>query len=197
MSNRKENKDKVKESPVTYEVYAEMPDDGNRYEILDGELEMMSPGPSTVHQGVSGKLYLLTQSCAEDYVIFMAPLDIILTRTNVLQPDLVMIHRDRLDIVAIRGIEGAPDLVVEVLSPSSRKRDKVRKAGIYARHGVPEYWIIDAWARTLERYVLSGEHYVIADLFEEGDKVVSDKLPCVSFTVGELLQDPVVRKLLT
>ena len=197
MTERKDDKDRVKESPVTYEVYAEMPDDGNRYEILDGVLEMMSPGPSTVHQGVSGTLYLLTQSCATDYVIYMAPLDIILNRTNVLQPDLVMIRRDRLDIVTMRGIEGAPDLVVEVLSPGSRKRDKVRKAAIYARHGVPEYWIIDPSARTLEQHVLASDHYVIGNLFEEGDTVLSDKLPCVSFTVAELFQDPGVRKLLS
>ena len=197
MTERKEDKDRVKEQPVTYEVYAEMPDDGNRYEIFDGVLEMMSPGPSTVHQGVSGKLYLLTQSCASEYVIYMAPLDIILNRTNVLQPDLVMIRRDRLDIVTMRGIEGTPDLVVEVLSPGSRRRDKVRKAAIYARHGVSEYWIIDTAARTLERHLLIEGQYVIGDLFEETDTVVSDKLPCVSFEVGELFQDPGVRKLLT
>lgn len=197
MTKRKEDNDRVKEPPVTYEVYADMPDDGNRYEILDGVLEMMSPGPSTVHQGVSGKLYLLTQSCAEEYVIYMAPLDIILDRTNVLQPDLVMIRRDRLDIVTMRGIEGAPDLVVEVLSPGSRKRDKVRKAAIYARYGVPEYWIVDPLARTLEQHILASDHYIIGNLFEEGDTVQSDKLPCVSFTVSELFQDPGVRKLLS
>lgn len=185
------------EHPVTYEAYAEMPDDGLRYEVLDGELELMSPGPSTIHQVIGSALHLLVQGCSSEYFILQAPLDVILSRTNVVQPDLIMIHRSRSDIVTIRGVEGVPDLVVEVLSPGSRKRDRQRKFRIYAKHGVPEYWIIDPVAQTLEQFELNSEpHYELHDLFENDDRVTSDKLPCISFPVRELFKDELVRRLL-
>lgn len=196
MAKKKTNKDRVMEYPVTYEAYAEMPDDGQRYEVLDGQLELMS-GPSTVHQVIDAALYLILQSCSSEYFILIAPLEVILSRTNVVQPDLIMIHQSRSDIVTMRGVEGAPDLVVEILSPGSRKRDRQRKSKIYAQHGVPEYWIIDPTGQTLERYELNGERqYELIDLFENNDRVMTDKLPCVSFPVSELFKDELVRKLL-
>ncbi|WP_375140451.1 Uma2 family endonuclease [Cohnella herbarum] len=100
-----------------------------------------------------------------------------------------MIHRTRLDIVKARGIEGPPDLVVEVISPSSRKRDKVVKSRIYAKYQVPEYWIIDPKGRTLEQYRLQGELYELVHLFEDDDQVTSDKLPCVSFALSDIFND--------
>jgi hypothetical protein len=88
MSNNKKDGDRIKEQQITYDIYAAMPDDGQRYEIVEGVMEMMSPGPFTAHQVVSGELeYLLKQSCKSDYLIFDAPLDVILSQTNVLQPD--------------------------------------------------------------------------------------------------------------
>lgn len=196
MARKREDEDRIKEQLVTYEVYAEMPDDGHRYEIFDGVLEMMSPGPNTVHQGVGGELLILLQSCRSDYVILIAPLDVILSQTNVVQPDIVMVHRSRMDILTIRGVEGAPDLVVEVLSPGSRHRDRVKKLKIYAKHGVPEYWIIDPVTRTLEQLRLCDGRYEIHELFEEEDLVASDKLPCISFAIGDLFKDESVRKFL-
>ena len=134
MGKEEKAKDKIKEQQVTYEIYAAMPDDGQRYEIIDGSLEMMSPSASTMHQAVSRELeFIFMQSCRSDYVIFGAPIDVILSERNVLQPDILMIHRSRQHIVSKRGIEGPPDLVVEILSPSSRRRDKVVKMGTYAK----------------------------------------------------------------
>ncbi len=188
---KKEQAEQVKEQQVTYEMYAAMPDDGQRYEIVDGSLEMMTPGPSVPHQSVSGELgFILKQSCKSEYLIFHAPIDVILSEITVLQPDILMIHRSRQSIVTERGIEGPPDLVVEVISPSSRKRDKVIKLHTYAKHGVREYWIVDPATRTLEQYKLAMEgHYELHSLFEEEDRVTSDHLPCVSFAVGELFAD--------
>ena len=187
---RKPKEDRVKEQQVTYDIYASMPDDGMRYEVLDGVLEAMSPSPTATHQTVIGELYMLMQRCKPDYLVYLAPLDVILSQKNVLQPDLLLVHRSRSDIVTERCVEGAPDLVVEILSPSSRARDKVVKMKIYAKHGVPEYWVIDTEVRTLERYVLTEAGiYELRDLFEENDAVSSDKLPCVSFVVGELFSD--------
>ena len=194
MSEKKDRAgtDKIREQQVTYDMYAEMPEDGARYEILDGSLELMSPGPSPSHQAVSRELeFLLMQSCRSDYVLFHAPLDVILDQTNVLQPDILMVHRSRLAIVTKRGVEGPPDLAVEILSPGSRSRDKVVKMEIYAKHGVPEYWIIDTVSRTLEQYRLAngGSHYVLHNLFEGDDLVASDKLPCVTFNVSQIFAE--------
>ncbi|WEK53623.1 MAG: Uma2 family endonuclease [Candidatus Cohnella colombiensis] len=198
MSGNQDDKNRIKEQSVTYEVYAAMPEDGYRYEIFDGELEMMSPGPSVVHQGIVGKLqFILRNTCHSEYTILIAPLDVILSPTNVVQPDLLMIHNTRLNLVTMRGVEGAPDLVVEIISPGSRSRDKVKKLRIYVQHGIPEYWIIDSESRVLEQYLLAGDHYELGNLFEGDDPVISDKLPCVSFIISDLFKDTVVQKLLS
>lgn len=190
MDDRKKIDDAIKERQVTYEIYAAMPDDGVRYEVIDGSLEAMFPSPSTTHQAVIRELgFIILQSCKSDYIIYYAPLDVILSEKNVLQPDIVMIHRSRSHIVADRGIEGPPDLVVEIVSPSSRKRDKVVKAKKYAEYGVEEYWIVDAETRTLEQYRLEGSVYEIVNLFEGDDVVNSDKLPCVSFAVSDIFRE--------
>ncbi|WP_276355053.1 Uma2 family endonuclease [Cohnella caldifontis] len=191
MNHRKKTEDRVRVHPVTYEAYAEMPDDGQRYEIIDGVLEAMSPGPSVSHQSVSREMeFVFMQSCRSDYLIFHAPLDVILSQTDVVQPDILLIHRSRSSIVTERGIEGAPDLVVEIVSPGSRTRDKIKKMKTYAKYGVPEYWIVDSGSRTLERYELRNlGSYELNDLFEESDTVASDKLPCVSFVLAEIFKD--------
>jgi len=185
---KKDEDDRVREGLVTYDVYAAMPDDGQRYEILDGVLELMSPGPMTVHQTLSRELFLLLQSCSHDYEIYYAPIDVILSQINVLQPDILMIHRSRLEIVKAHGIEGAPDLVVEILSPSSRKRDLVVKANIYARYGVPEYWIVDPEGKTLEQYELGGERFELRGVYSSGDRISPKHIPCAIFEVGELFR---------
>lgn len=180
----------IKEQQMTYELYAAMPDDGRRYEIIEGTMELMSPGPSTTHQAVSGELeFILRQSCISDYVIYHAPLDVILSSTTVLQPDILMIHRSRLHIVTIRGIEGPPDLVVEIVSPGSRKRDKLDKMNMYAKYGILEYWVVDAEVRTLEQYHLLGDHYEMYNLYESDEIVTSDKLACVSFVLSDIFKE--------
>lgn len=188
--DRKRKGQLIKEHPVTYDIYAKLPDDGTRYEVLEGCLEAMSPSPTANHQSVGGQLFLSLQRCKSDYLVFVAPLDVILSPTNVLQPDVLLIHRSRSEIVTKRGVEGAPDLVVEILSPSSRAKDKVRKMKIYAKHGVPEYWVIDIGSQTLERFVRDDNGvYELIELFESGDTVSSDKLPCASFALDELFSD--------
>ncbi|QNK56543.1 Uma2 family endonuclease [Paenibacillus sp. PAMC21692] len=183
--------DKVLEPPVTYEMYAEWPDDGQRYEIVDGIMELMSPGPSTTHQAVSGELeFIFKQSCRKDYLVFHAPIDVILSETTVVQPDILMIHRSRGHVVTKRGIEGPPDLVIEILSPSSHKRDKLVKRKAYAVHGVAEYWIVDIEARTLEQHhLLEDGRYELMNLFEGKDTVVSDKIPCVGFVMEDIFRE--------
>lgn len=191
MDKKNKAADQIKEQQVTYEMYAAMPDDGHRYEIVDGYMEMMSPSPSASHQAVSRELeFVFMQSCRSDYLIYHAPLDVILSETNVLQPDILMIHRSRQHFVTERGVEGPPDLVVEILSPNSRKRDKVIKLQTYAKHGVQEYWIVDSATRTLEQFrLVEGELYELCNLFEGEDRVTSDQLPCVSFIISDIFSD--------
>lgn len=120
MTKRKQ--DVVRESPLTYDDYANLPDDGIRYELASGQLEAMTPAPHPKHQLVIQKLaYVIEESCSTDYIVFLAPVDVILSDTEVRQPDLIMLHRDRFStLVTNRGIEGPPDLVAEVLSPFFR-----------------------------------------------------------------------------
>ncbi|PYI50809.1 Uma2 family endonuclease [Paenibacillus flagellatus] len=179
----------VKETGVTYDDYANLPDDGSRYEVADGKLELMSPGPSPRHQAVVVQLLTkLQQSCGSEYVLYVSPIDVILSVTEVRQPDLVMIRRDRLDIVTRRGIEGAPDLVIEVLSPYSGRRDRLHKTRAYARYGIPEYWIADPANRMIEQYVLEGDKYALADVFAADEPVRSERIGCASFKFGDILR---------
>lgn len=179
----------IKESPVTYELYANMMDDGNRYEIADGVLELMSPSPTFTHQSVSQELlFTLNASCRDEFIIVAAPIDVILSDTEVRQPDLVMIHRSRMSIISDRGINGAPDLVVEITSEHSRRRDKVDKRIVYAHYGVTEYWIVDLSNFTLEQYVLDGDRYELIEVYTEDDTIRSQTVPCASFSMNEIVQ---------
>lgn len=173
---------------MTYDDYASLPDDGSRYELVDGVLEMMSPSASAKHQMISFRIQSkITQTCDDDYFILNAPLDIILSPTEVRQPDLVMIHRSRLNIIKKRGIEGAPDLVVEILSPSSIRRDKVGKLKSYAKYAIPEYWIVDPTNESLEQYVLEEDRYDLIEVYTEDEQVRSDHMQCVSFTMNVIM----------
>ena len=186
---KKTYEDVIKESPVTYELYANMIDDGNRYEISDGVLELMSPSPTFTHQSIIYELqYLLNNSCRNDFIIVSSPIDVILSETEVRQPDIVMIQRSRMSIISNRGINGAPDLVVEVTSVHSRKRDKVRKRIVYAQYGVPEYWIVDLANFTLEQYVRVENRYELVELYEGEDTIHSQTVPCASFSMNGIVQ---------
>lgn len=182
-----EKKPNVREQPLTYDDYAALPGDA-RYELAGGVLELMSPAPSSKHQAVVLELVsLVRQTCKSEYIIFIAPIDLILADTEVRQPDLVMVSRDRMAIITRRGIEGVPDLVAEVLSPRSIKRDRESKLRVYAQYGIPEYWIVDHAHETLEQYLLSGESYGIPHVYERDETVSSDRLRCVCFTMGQIM----------
>jgi len=142
--------------PLTYNDLSQMPDDGKRYEIIGGEL-FVTPSPIKKHQKLSGRLYQLLsdQAQAGHGEAYFAPVDVRLAPYDIVQPDLLFILRDRLDIYLPSGVvEGPPDIVVEILSPSTRGIDQIRKAALYARGGVHEYWIADPDAPSLTVYTL-------------------------------------------
>ena len=151
----------MKSGAVTYEDYAALPDDGRRYQVLDGEL-CVTPPPGTRHQEIIGHLYVAMHVHVRTHGlgrVFVAPVDVILSNTSIVQPDVVFVATDRLGLVSARGIEGAPTLAVEILSASTATLDRRRKRDLYARHGVPYYWIVDGEARTIEAYRLAGDAY--------------------------------------
>ena len=149
---------------LTYDDYVELPNDGKRYEILEGELAV-TPAPTPKHQNASVNLTaILSQHIKANELgkLYHAPIDLILESTSVLQPDLLFVAKARHNIISGRGIEGAPDLVIEILSPTTTRNDRVNKAQIYARHKVPAYWIVDPEQETVEVYLLSMDGYRLA-----------------------------------
>jgi Uma2 family endonuclease len=151
----------------TYEDYAALPDDGQRYEVIDGVLYLM-PGPNTPHQGASA---LFTYHLL-DHVqfaglgrVFAAPLDVLLPRARPVQPDLVVVLNHKLHLISDRGIEGAPDLVVEIASPGTRTHDRTRKLAVYADAGVPEVWLPEPADQTIEVLALEEGGYVSIGVF--------------------------------
>jgi len=146
---------------LTYEDYCALPDDGLRYEILEGELSV-TPSPSRSHQEFAANLLVVLKQFVTAHglgTVFMAPFDVILEKTSVVVPDLCFVGRERLEVVTERAVEGAPDLIVEILSPGTARRDRGEKAQLYARHGVRHYWLADPDARVLETLELDAGRY--------------------------------------
>jgi Uma2 family endonuclease len=161
----------------TYDDLVRMPEpqDGKRYEILDGEL-VVSPSPALRHQYVLGRVFYALMREIQDArrgLVFTAPLDVVLSWTRVVIPDLVAVRADRFEILQRRGVFGPPDLVIEILSPSNRRYDQNRKRRIYASSGIPEYWIIDPDGNTLDQLVLGERDYVLDGVYEPGDRLHS------------------------
>ena len=155
----------------TYDDYAALPDDGNRYEVIEGEL-VMAPAPRVDHQRCSLNLILIVGPHVKAHnlgEVLAAPCDVVLDKRNVLQPDLIFISNARAEVITEKNLQGAPDLAVEILSPSSLRRDRIQKMRIYARHGVPHLWLIDAQARTLEEFVLDGSTYRLTSTCEDDE----------------------------
>jgi len=149
--------------PLTYDDLLQMPDDGQRYEIIGGELSV-TPAPSWNHQRVLGEIYRLIDDFARDSregkVVF-APFDVILGPHDIVEPDLVFMASTQGPVPGEQNFfQGAPHLLVEVVSPSSRQSDNAKKLALYARAGVLEYWIADPVQRTLIINVLKGEAYI-------------------------------------
>ncbi|WP_156289337.1 Uma2 family endonuclease [Oceanobacillus salinisoli] len=153
--------------------------------MITGKFEL-KPSPTTTHQRVSYQLELvLADSCENDYIILGAPVDVILSETETRQPDILMIHRSREHIIEEHAVTGPPDLVIEILSPNSARRDRIINKESYAHFRIPVYWIVDYHNKTIEQYILpsNGQAYDLVNVFESEETVTSDHLPCVSFVV--------------
>jgi Uma2 family endonuclease len=147
------------------------PDDGNRYEVIDGDL-FVTPPPVREHQHPSGQLFGPIWGYLQIHpigLVYHAPIGVILDESGGVQPDLVYVSNERREILTSRGIEGAPDLVVEILSSSTRARDLGIKLRRYAAAGFPHYWIVDPQARTLAAHELDAEGYGLPSVYRSGD----------------------------
>jgi Uma2 family endonuclease len=166
----------------------DVPDDGKRYEVIDGEL-YMTTAPDLDHQRPSGNLfgfiwsYLRVHPVGE---IYSAPVGLILDDENGLQPDLVYVSQERAGILTRRVIRGTPDLVVEVLSPSTAARDRGVKLRRYAAAGVPHYWLVEPATRTLEAYRLGEGGYILAGTFGPGDTFRPALFPGLEIPIAQL-----------
>jgi Uma2 family endonuclease len=152
-----------------------MPDDGQRYEVIDGDL-LVTPAPTTTHQAISKRIqFVLMQQVEQRGLgqVFNAPIDVIFSRTRTVQPDLLVVRTEHAHLITERGVEVAPDLVVEILSASTEHSDRERKAKLYASEGVREYWIVDAAASCIEVYRLGEAGYVLAGKYGPSQRVVS------------------------
>ncbi|PYQ28323.1 MAG: hypothetical protein DMF56_16050 [Acidobacteria bacterium] len=171
---------------LTYEDYLNFPDDGNRYEIIDGEL-YLNPSPNMKHQLVLMNIlraldrYVRKNRCGE---IFFAPFDVVLSKHNVVQPDVLYISNERMEIITAANVQGAPDMAIEVLSDGTRKKDETKKRRAYERFGVSEYWMIDPLEEDSVRiFRFKGKKYERRIV---GGKITSPLLPGFSLPLRDV-----------
>lgn len=171
----------------TYEYYCELPEDGNRYEVIDGKL-YVTPVPSTVHQLLSMRLvhplYGL-QLAGRGYVL-SAPVDLIMEGATPVQPDVVFLGADQRSQIEERFVRGAPRLVIEILSPSTARRDRTLKLSKYAQNSIPWYWIVDPEDQTLLALRLEGGSYRVEASLTVGDRFVWADFPEVAYDLAAL-----------
>ena len=191
---QKKNKDRVKEEGQPYiepDPWADYPiTEEERYEIIEGIRYDMKPAPVVNHQRILGVLHIMIhQTCHSNGVILFAPLDVYLDEDNLFQPDLVFILHEHTSIIKEKRIEGAPDLVAEILSPSTSQNDKIRKKRQYERFGVQEYWLIDPIHRTVDQFILEGQKYVLYETYGIRGRLTSPQFSCVDIDLNQLFAD--------
>jgi Uma2 family endonuclease len=180
----------VKAPHITRYDYQEMPPGPPYYQVIEGDL-VMSPSPNTFHQHIAGNIYfLLRQHLSENSIgeVFMAPLDVFLSDINVYQPDVIFVSNERRAIITDHGIEGAPDLLVEALSPATARYDKGSKRKIYARTGVKELWLVNPEARTLQVYLLAKDSETPSATHRANATFTSSLLPGLKIKTATILK---------
>jgi Uma2 family endonuclease len=176
------------EDKWTYERYLRETAEGEYFTIIAGE-KIASPSPTSFHQDVLGNLYTLLRAWARQHKagkVKLAPSDVILASDEVTQPDLCVVLTQHLDCLTEKNLRGAPDLVIEILSPGSVRLDREKKRALYARHGIPEYWIVSPGERTVEVFRLQGQQYETAALLEKSDTLQSPLLPGFTCAVKDI-----------
>jgi len=175
---------------LTYDDYLLFPEDGQRHEILDGE-HYVTASPFFQHQLVSSRLHSRVGPWVEARklgVLLAAPMDVLLSPHDVAQPDLLFISNERAGIITRANVQGAPDLVVEILSKSTRNRDERLKLERYERFGVREYWLLDPDRRAAWIYRREGGRLCLAAELFMGDVLTSPLLPGLEIRLAEIFE---------
>ncbi len=181
---------------LTYDDFVLFPDDGQRHELIDGE-HYVTPAPNMGHQRVLGTLYLLIASWLETHPggeVFLSPLDVVLSDWDVVEPDLLYVSAARsAGILTPQNVRGAPDLVVEIASRGTRKRDETIKLRLYERSGVQEYWIVDPVACIVRVYRREGDRFAapFALTREAGDSLHTPLFPGLDLPLARVFRDSV------
>ena len=171
----------------TYEDLQAFPEDNLRREIIDGEL-FVTASPRSRHQDVVATLTTRLWLYAAEHggKVLPAPMDVFFSDTSVVEPDVLFVRADHLDRVEYGFVRSAPDLVIEISSPSTRKLEIVRKRDLYERYGVPEYWYVDLESDAIQVYRLA-DGYGIAHILVRGDTIEAVALPGFRASVEEIL----------
>jgi Uma2 family endonuclease len=169
------------EVQYTYEDFLLFPEDGKRHELIAGE-HFMSPSPRIKHQKISGRLFNKIYNFLEETPlgeVFSAPTDIIFSNIDIVVPDILFVSTKRKAIITEKNLQGAPDLIIEILSKSTRNTDERLKRNLYEHHGVTEYWIVDPESETIAIYRISDKGYVRSDKLsvEKQDILATPLLP--------------------
>lgn len=183
-----------KQDGYTYEDYLEIPEEpGYRFEILEGIL-VKEPSPSIHHQRLSRELGRQLMTFFDGHnpegELFFAPLDVTLTPRNVLQPDLLFISSARKEIMREERIDGPCDLVVEIMSPTNRRKDRLRKMEIYRKAGIPHYWLVDPEENTLEAFMLRDGCYALVAAGGPGDEFTHPEFPGLVLDLNKIFHRP-------
>jgi Uma2 family endonuclease len=170
---------------LTFADWLRFPDDGRLYEILEGEL-YVTPPPGIEHQRISRNLLLAFSRYSLKGEVLYAPVGVRLSDEDVLEPDLVLVLREHANRIGAQVIEGAPDIVVEILSPGTARRDLGPKREKYRDAGVPEYWIVDPASSSVEVLSLRDGAYVRHGLFRRNETLRSSLLPELEIALAEV-----------
>jgi Uma2 family endonuclease len=178
----------TKARPITRYEYVLVPEGAPRQELIEGDL-VMAPSPSSFHQDILLNLAIIFRNFLREHPIgkvYVAPLDTYLSDINVFQPDLLFVRKQNLKIIEEHGLEGAPDLVVEILSKSNSRFDLGPKRSVYARTGVEELWIIDPAKRTLALYRLADNADTPLATYKAKQKFTSEVLPGLTIDLAKV-----------
>jgi Uma2 family endonuclease len=179
---------------LTYDDFVLFPDDGKRHELIDGE-HYVTPSPNTRHQRIvanlTGSLWSFLKETRIGEV-FGAPLDVVFSDFDVVEPDVLFVSKERHAVLTAQNVRGAPDLVVEVGSPGTRRRDELTKHRLYERFGVAEYWVVGPEVDTIKVYRLAEGRYSRASelALAAGDVLTSPVLPGLTLPLSTIFSEP-------
>jgi Uma2 family endonuclease len=178
---------KTRRDLLTYDDYLTFPDkDGIRKEIIEGEL-FMSPAPAMKHQSISKKIFKIL----DDFItknnlgeVWYAPCDVIFSNINIMQPDIFYISNENHEILTALNIKGAPDLIIEIISPSTIENDRIYKKLVYEKFGVKEYWIVDPQEEMIEVWALQDDRFQLFQKVGKDQKFRSNLLEALELDLS-------------